>query len=139
MPWNPLLRMMTFTGNLCTTAIPGDTENQSIAKRCLRTHRCGQAEAHGPKAAGGQPTIWLCELEVSGSPHLMLADICGDNWIPVFCQVIQPPDHMLWLDRPIGFLLICQRMCVLPLANLIPPGLPKLLLLPVDCRAQDLI
>ncbi len=69
----------------------------------------------------------------------MLSDIRRDDRIPIPGQFIQPLDHLLRLDRSILLLVIRQGMGLLPFLNLIPPGLAKLFLLPIDRCAQDLI
>ena len=66
----------------------------------------------------------------------MLADVRRDDRVPILGQFIQPLDDMLRLDRSIRFLLIGERMGLLPFANLIPPGLAQFLLIAVHRRRR---
>src|SRR6185312_16674299 len=69
----------------------------------------------------------------------MLADVRGDDRIEIFGQFVQAFDDLLWLDGSFGFLLVAQRMALLPFADLIPPGFTEFLLLPIDRGPEDLI
>ena len=86
-----LFRMNTFTGSRYCASVPiswmfistlrlaGDVDHQRVGMRDLHAHRRRQAIAHGAQAAAGHPVVRLLELEMLRGPHLVLADLGGDE------------------------------------------------------------
>ena len=65
----------------------------------LRADGGGQAIAHRAEPARGQPLVRREEVEVLRRPHLVLADLGGDDRIAVLGQLIQPLNRELRHDR----------------------------------------
>ena len=80
----------------------------------------GQAEAHGAEAAGVDPEAGFVEAAELGGPHLVLADVAGDDGFAAG-EAVDFGHQVLRLDfgiaggRVVGVL-------VLPGADLLPPG-----------------
>ena len=60
-------------------AVAHDGEDQLVGTRELRADGRGQAEAHGAEAAGVDPQARLVEADELRGPHLVLADVGGDD------------------------------------------------------------
>ena len=59
--------------------LAGDVDHQRVGMRHLHAHRRRQAIAHGAETAAGHPMVRLLEVEVLRRPHLVLADLGGDE------------------------------------------------------------
>ena len=55
----------------------------------LCPHGRGQAEAHRPQTAAGEPAARRVEMEILGRPHLMLADARGDDGIVELAALVE--------------------------------------------------
>ena len=76
----PLLAMVASSGmRHLESAVAADGEDQLIGARHLRADRRGQAEAHGAEAAGVDPEARFVEAAELRGPHLVLADVAGDD------------------------------------------------------------
>ena len=64
---------------------------------------------------------------------MVLPDIGRNDRIPIFCEVIEPPDNMLRFDRPICFLLIGERM------RLLAPGVNEKMIRPPLSKAPTAV
>ena len=76
----------------------GDVDHQRAGIAQLRADRSGQAIAHRPQSTRSQPFVRAEEREILGRPHLVLADLGGDDRITVAGQGIQPLDRILRRD-----------------------------------------
>ena len=59
--------------------LAGDVDHQRVRMRDLHAHRRRQAVAHRAEAARGHPAVRLVEAEMLRGPHLVLADLGGDE------------------------------------------------------------
>ena len=87
----------------------------------LGADRRRQAEAHRPQAAGVDPAARLVEAVVLRRPHLVLADVGGDDRVALR-RPVHRLDHELRLDLAVLAGLVAQRVLLLPGADLLPPG-----------------
>ena len=79
-----------------------------------------QAKAHGAESAGGQQLAGIAEVEVLDGPHLVLAHLCYDNRIPLFCL---PVNLLHNAGACEGFSVIFQRIFVFQFRHLGNPGI----------------
>ena len=76
----PWLAMVASSGmDIWKPPSPTDGEDQLVGAGELRADGGGQAEAHGAEAAGVEPQARLVEADELGGPHLVLADVGGDD------------------------------------------------------------
>ena len=76
----PWLAMVASSGmRHLEAAVAADGEDQLVGMRELRADGGGQAEAHRAEAAGGEPQARLVEADELRGPHLVLADVGGDD------------------------------------------------------------
>ena len=87
----------------------------------LGADRRRQAEAHRPEAAGVDPATRLVEAVVLRGPHLVLADVGGDDRVALG-RPVHRLDHELGLDLAVLAGLVDERVLLLPAAQLLPPG-----------------
>ena len=81
-------------------AVADDGPHLLVGVGELRPHRRRHAEAHGPGAARGQPVPVLGGQAELRRPHLVLADVGGDDAVAP-AQLVQPVEHVLRLaGRP---------------------------------------
>ena len=90
-----------------------------VGHRDLGADRRRQAEAHRPEAAGVEPPARLGEVVVLRRPHLVLADVGGDDRVALG-RPVHLLDHELRLDLLIGRVLVVQRVLLLPAAGSAP-------------------
>ena len=101
-------------------AIAADGEDELVGARELRADGGGQAEAHGAESAGVDPEAGLVEAAELRGPHLVLADVAGDDGFAAG-EAVDLGHQVLGFDfgiaggRVVGVL-------VLPGADLLPPG-----------------
>ncbi len=86
----------------------------------LGAHGVGHADAHGAQAAGVEPAARLVEFVILRGPHLVLADIGGDEGVAAghFPQFF---DYVLRLDDLVR-ILVLHAVAAAPLVDLLPPG-----------------
>jgi len=101
-------------------AVAGDIDDHLVRRRHLGADGRGKAVAHDAQAAGGHEMTRLVEMIELGRPHLVLADLGGDDGVAAG-QLMQLLDDELRLDNP-GLLDIPQRMPALPFPDLLVPG-----------------
>ena len=71
-------------------AVAGQADDLLLGAGDLGADRGGQAEAHRPEAARVDPAARLVEAVVLGGPHLVLADVGGDDRV-----ALGGPEHRL--------------------------------------------
>ncbi|MBI3606539.1 MAG: hypothetical protein HY207_01060, partial [Nitrospirae bacterium] len=79
-------------------AIAVDVDHRAAGVGELRADGRGQAVAHGPHAAGGEPASRVCVAQVLRGPHLVLAHAGGDDRLALR-QRGQRLHHGLRLDE----------------------------------------
>ena len=101
-------------------AVAGEADDLLVGHRDLGADRRRQAEAHRPEAAGVEPPVGLGEVVVLRRPHLVLADVGGDDRVAVG-RAVHLLDHELRLDLGVGRVLVAERVLLLPAADPLPP------------------
>ena len=101
--------MNTFTSMSCSTAVasswqvitrlpsPATQTTSSSGLRDLGADRRRQAEAHRPEAARVDPPARLGEVVLLRAPHLVLADVGGDDRVAAG-HLVERLDHALRRD-----------------------------------------
>ena len=102
-------------------AVAGEADDLLVGAGDLGADRRGQAEAHRPQAAGVDPAARLVEAVVLRGPHLVLADVGGDDRVALG-RPVHRLDHELRLDLAVLAGLVAERVLLLPAAQLLPPG-----------------
>ena len=82
-------------------AVAGDADDLLVGAADLRAHRRGQAEAHRAQAAAVDPAARPVEVEVLRRPHLVLADVGGDDRVAAR-RLVDRLDHALRADLGVG-------------------------------------
>ena len=77
-----------------TEPSPAMQTTVSSGQPTLAPIAAGQAEAHRPEAAGVDPAARLVEVEVLRGPHLVLADVGGDDRVAAG-GLVERLDHAL--------------------------------------------
>src|ERR1017187_6820159 len=101
-------------------AIAAEGENELIGAGHLRADGGRKPEAHGAEAAGVDPEAGFVEAAELGGPHLVLADVRGDDGVAAG-EAVDFGHEVLGLDlgiaggRVVGVLFF-------PCADLMPPG-----------------
>ena len=108
-----------FRNRHLESAVADDREHQLVGPRELRADGRRQAEAHGAEAAGIDPQPRAIEADELRRPHLVLADVGGDDGVAAR-EPVDFAHQVLRLDLA-GRDFRCQRMLGLPLSNLLPP------------------
>src|SRR5207249_2800130 len=93
---------------------------QLVGPRKLRANGSGQAKAHGTESSGVDPQARLMEADKLSGPHLVLADVRGDDGAPLR-EAIDFGHEVLRLDFGIALDRL-ERMLLFPGADLAPPG-----------------
>ena len=101
-------------------AVAADGEDQLIGAGELRADGGGKAEAHGAETAGVDPEAGFVEAEELRGPHLVLADVGGDDGF-AGGEAVDFGHQVLRLDFGIARGRVVG-MLDLPLADLVPPG-----------------
>jgi len=101
--------------------IAADADDELFRMRDLRADGGGQAIAHRAGAARGQPALGPLEAEVLGGPHLVLADVGGDDGIAATQLCVQAAHQGLRSDA--GAVVVeTQTVLRAPGADLLPPA-----------------
>ena len=100
-------------------AVTDDRKDQFIGPRELRADRGRQAKAHGAEAAGVDPQARRVEANELRGPHLMLADVGGNDGLAAG-EPVDLAHHMLRFDFAGGY-FGRERMLGLPGLNLASP------------------
>ena len=110
--------------------LAGDVDHQRLGMCHLHAHRRRQAVAHRAETTTGHPMVRLLEVEMLRGPHLMLADLGGDEDLLANRprQFIEPLDSVLRLDDRAGRHVLAEFQAVLraPRIDLAPPGRDRL-------------
>ena len=121
MPKWPLFIRKTFTGMSWSAAVanswqtmirlpsPARQTTCSSGHRDLGADRRREPEAHRPEAARVEPPARLGEVVVLRRPHLVLADVGGDDRVALG-RLVHRLDHELRLDLGVGRVLVAQRV-----------------------------
>ena len=80
---------------------PHDREHQLVGPRELRADRRRQPEAHRAEAAGVDPQPRLVEADELRGPHLVLADVGGDDGLAAG-EAVDLGHQVLRLDLAVG-------------------------------------
>src|SRR6266540_565254 len=121
--------MNTFTSMSCSTAVANSwqvmTRLPSPARQTTRSSDLGaergwQSEAHRAESARVDPLAGARELVMLSTPHLVLADVGGDDRISTR-DLVHRLDHPLRRDLAFARGLEAQRPCLLPASDLLPP------------------
>ena len=99
--------------------LAGDAGHRRARIGHLHAHRRRQAEAHGAEAAGVDPAPRLVELVELRRPHLVLADVGGDERLALG-DLVQLLQHELRLDD-LRLAVVLQAVLRAPLLDLLPP------------------
>ena len=99
-------------------AVAGDRNDGLLRVGELGTDRGREAEAHGAGTAGGQPMEGLVVLVELRGPHLVLADVGGDDRL-AFGQFVELVDHLLHAEA--ALLLVSERELLLVAVELGQP------------------
>src|SRR5690606_21810793 len=95
--------------------LAGDVDHQPPGVAELGPDGSGKAVAHRAKPAAGEPAVGLVEAEVLRRPHLVLADLRGDDGVVLARQLVEPLDRVLRHDRArAGALWISEALAGLP-------------------------
>ena len=128
-----MLRMAILTGRRIALAVasswmfiwmepsPATSMTVCLGKGHLGADGRRQAVAHGAESAGGQQVARVVEFVELGGPHLILADLGGDDGIAAG-QFVERFNHILGLDD-LAVFHVGQRMLGLPFLDLFDPGL----------------
>ena len=103
-------------------AVAGQQHARDVRARDGGTDRRRQAEAHRPEAAGVDPAPRLGEVEVLRRPHLMLADVGGQDAVPVVGGLVKRLDEELRLDLAVRRVVVAQRVLGAPVVDALPPA-----------------
>src|SRR6187551_2315308 len=82
-------------------AVAGEADDRVVGTGDLGADRGRQAEAHRPQAPGVDPATGLLEAVVLRRPHLVLADVGGDDRVAPG-RPVHRLDHELRLDHAVG-------------------------------------
>ena len=119
MPKWPLFIRKTLTGEVVRgggrelladhdeAAVAGEADDLLVGHRDLGADRRRQAESHRPEAAGVEPPVGLGEVVVLRRPHLVLADVGGDDRVAAG-RAVHLLDHELRLDLGVGRVLVAR-------------------------------
>ena len=83
-------------------AVTGDGDDGFVGAGELGADGGGEAEAHGAGAAGGEPVVAGVVFVELGSPHLMLADVGGDDGF-AFGELVELVDDLLHAEAALLF------------------------------------
>ena len=118
----PWLAMVASSGiDIWKPPSPHDGEDQLVGAGELRADGGGQAEAHRAEAAGVEPQARFVEADELRGPHLVLADVGGDDGLAAG-EAVDLGHQVLRLDLVESEMTAVERMLFLPLADLAPPG-----------------
>ena len=101
-------------------AVARHADDRLVRAADLGPHGGGQAEAHRAQATGVDPAPRAGEVEVLRRPHLVLADVGGDDRVAAG-RLVEGLDHVLRLDLGVGGVLVAERVALLPDPNARPP------------------
>ena len=101
--------------------VTGDVDYMFVRKGHLCADGCRQTESHGAESSGGDESPRQIEFVELGSPHLILADLGGDDGISSG-QFIQFFDDILGFYN-VTIILVGEWMFCLPIVDGIKPGL----------------
>src|SRR3954462_14632798 len=102
-------------------AVTCEAHNRVLRLGDLGADRRREAEAHGAEPARVDPAARLGEVVVLRAPHLVLADVGGDDRVATGRRVHRL-DHPLRLDLVVLGVLVAERVLLLPGMDLLPPG-----------------
>src|ERR1017187_3332114 len=102
------------------TAIAADGEDELIGAGELGADGGRKSKAHGAEAAGIDPEAGFVEAAELGGPHLMLADVAGDDGV-AGGEAVDFGHEVLGLDFGVAGGGVVGVL-VLPGADLMPPG-----------------
>ncbi len=103
-----------------TEPSPATQHDQPIGAADRRAHRRRQPEAHRAQPARVDPAPRLREVVVLRGPHLVLADVAGDDRLAAG-RLVERLDHVLRLDLAVGAVLVAERVLRLPAVDPAPP------------------
>src|SRR5690606_23095229 len=97
----------------------GDAGHRHVRIGELGAHGVGHAHAHGAETARVEPAARLVEAVVLRGPHLVLADVGGDDGVAAgdFPQLLH---HELRLDDLVG-VFVDHAVAAAPFLDLLPP------------------
>src|SRR3546814_11043806 len=79
------MRISDWSSDVCSS----DLDNQRVGVAHLRPDCGGQAIAHRAQTAAGQPFVRIVEMEMLGSPHLMLANVRRDDRVTALRRLVK--------------------------------------------------
>src|SRR5215211_106416 len=101
-------------------AVAREADDRVVGLGDLGADGRGEPEAHGPQTSGVDPLAGTIEVVVLRGPHLVLADVRGDDRL-ASRRLVHGLDHALGLDLGVRRVLVAQRIGRLPLADPLPP------------------
>src|SRR3546814_2682723 len=88
------MRISDWSSDVCSS----DLDNQRVGVAHLRPDCGGQAIAHRAQTAAGQPFVRIVEMEMLGSPHLMLANFRRDDRVTALRRLVKRSNGPLRQD-----------------------------------------
>jgi len=101
-------------------AVASHIDNCFVGERHFGADGGRQAIPHGAEPPGGCPLVRFVKFVKLGGPHLVLADLCGDNGIPVG-EFVKLFNNILGLDD-LSLIDIRHGVFFCPLVNGRQPG-----------------